>query len=212
MNSDPNAPLPPAVIEALQGKLPGTSLEHPDSSIESLPEAPPLAPEFAKPPAAPNSALRPQLFAGEEAAAAIAEGAKRREDAYHALYEWPPGSEAKPLTWSLRRESLWHHLRITLGFPSLQIVVERPEFSALLGDAMIILYLGAHQPAVYEDYRAKPAVLHAAIEEWAETAIPMALRVDAVRLARRIIFDVLDSIPEAVKSAAGKTSGNSQAQ
>ncbi len=85
---------------------------------------------------------------------------------------------------SIRRESLYFRIRAIAAPLPLKVVIANPE--TFLQDAMIILWLCAHEPADWNPMRGSAEQLLEAVESWAEENIPRALQTDAVALATQI--------------------------
>jgi hypothetical protein len=189
-----------------------------------LPEAPPVAEQYDKSRHPVKPPERSRMFAGEEFVQAMEAGEKRREEAVHARYEW----HGREVRWTLRRDALWYRLRTALGFPRLQDVLRRPEVLASLNDAVLVIFLGLHEPEDWEGCPAHPDLFHAAILTWAEVGvwlnptrprthgitreaaasaspmISMSERKEACALFDRIFEDSMACLPEPAKGSGEK--------
>jgi len=108
--------------------------------------------------------------------------AEQRQAAVLAQHTW----NARPLhPFSIRRETLYFRLRAANDALPLSVVRRHPE--AFLQDAMIILWLCAHEPADWTPMRARNDLLLETIETWAEESIRRAEQTDAIDLALQIL-------------------------
>jgi hypothetical protein len=167
-----------------------------------VPAAPPMGPGYVKAPQEKARVQRSQLPDDPEARARVAASEGRREKAYHARYEWA-GQE---VVWSLRREGVWMRLRSALGYPDLTLLMSRDEAMAVLSDAMMVLFLGLHEPRAIELLQASPERFQRAVEEWADEGggIHMSERKAACVLFHQIVGDGLDCIPRPAPLGPGE--------
>lgn len=166
-----------------------------------LPEAPLMGPGYVKPVQA-RGMQRSQMPDDPEARARVRASEERRERAYHARYEWGE----REVVWSLRREGTWMRLRSALGYPDLAALMSREEAMAVLSDAMMVLFLGLHEPKATELLAASPERFQRAVEEWADEGggIHMSERKAACVLFHKIVGDGLECIPRPAPLGPGE--------
>lgn len=108
--------------------------------------------------------------------------AEQRQSAVLAHHTW----HGQPLhPFSIRRETLYFRLRAANDSLPLGAMRKHPE--AFLQDAMIILWLCAHEPADWTPMRARNDLLLETIETWAEDNIHRHEQTDAIELALKIL-------------------------
>jgi hypothetical protein len=166
-----------------------------------VPAAPMMGPGYVKP-AQTGRAQRSQLPDDPEARARVAASEERRERAYHARYEW----QGREVVWSLRREGVWMRMRSALGYPDLTVLYTREEAMAVLSDAMMVLFLGLHEPKAIEMLTGSAQRFQQAVEEWADegAGILMSERKAACVLFHKIVGDGLECIPRPAPMGPGE--------
>lgn len=110
------------------------------------------------------------------------QAAEERQTAVLAQHAWN-GRPLHPFT--IRRETLYFRLRAANDALPLSVVRKHPE--AFLQDAMIILWLCAHEPADWTPMRARNDLLLETIETWAEENIHRPQQTEAIDLALQIL-------------------------
>jgi hypothetical protein len=111
-----------------------------------------------------------------------AQAAEERQSAVLTQHAWN-GRLLHPF--SIRRETLYFRLRAVNDCLPLHVVRRHPE--AFLSEAMIILWLCAHEPQDWQPLRGSNALMMAAIETWAEENIAREQQTQAVELALEIL-------------------------
>lgn len=86
---------------------------------------------------------------------------------------------------SIRRESLYFRLRASQMPLPIQTIMAHPE--SFLQDAMIILWLCAHEPKDWQPMKGSIDQLMDAVETWAEKNIQRLQQTDATLLAMQIL-------------------------
>jgi hypothetical protein len=210
MNDGPGAEVPAEVMkmagERVGGMLPEVDADTPNyhckpDSEQEVPAAPMMGPGYVKPKQT-GRAMRSQLPDDPETRARVAASEERREKAYHARYEW----QGREVVWSLRREGLWMRMRSALGYPDLTVLYTRDEAMAVLSDAMMVLFLGLHEPKAIEFVTGSAQRFQQAVEEWADEGggILMSERKAACVLFHRIVGDGLECIPRPAPTGPGE--------
>jgi hypothetical protein len=108
--------------------------------------------------------------------------AKQRVDAFSAEEEQWNGQTLQPYTSS--REVLFEILRGATNAPPLALTCQ--SIDAFFPDAIRILYLCSHTPDDWRHLRNTPQEWQEKIEEWADTAVPLARKGEAVNTAMRV--------------------------
>lgn len=128
-----------------------------------------------------------------------------REAAFLAVPEW----HGVPLVpFSSGRESLFSMLRYLAVAPALETVVD--DADAFFPDAIRILYLCSHQPEDWRALRRDPLLWQERIEAWADAAIPLHQKGEALLLAMQILGDAYRNRHEPMADSHGheKALGN----
>lgn len=128
------------------------------------------------------------------------EAARHRQTAFDSSPYWQ-GQPLQPF--SVSRETLFLQLRVAAGAPPLYTAMADAE--AWYADAVRIAWLCTHLPADWQELRARPLELQAAIDEWADTAIESARdKVDLVLLTLRLWNESQVNAHEPAPDPAGK--------
>jgi hypothetical protein len=127
------------------------------------------------------------------------------EEARQEAFDDVPLWNNQPLkAWSFTRESVFHSLRRSMGAPPISEV--NSDLNAWIADAARILWLCSHDELEISVLRPQPAVMQAAIDRWAEEALPPQKRQEAVDLTVSIFNRATLNRPIAVND--GTPAGN----
>jgi hypothetical protein len=128
------------------------------------------------------------------------EAERLRQTAFDSAPHW----QARALQpFSVSRETLFLQLRVAAGAPPLYAAMA--DIEAWYPDAVRLAWLCTHAPADWQELRARPLELQAAIDQWADTAIDSRRdKADLVLLTLRLWNDSQINAHEPSPDPAGK--------
>ncbi len=125
---------------------------------------------------------------------------RQRQTAFDSAPHWQ-GRALEPF--SVSRETLFLQLRVAAGAPPLFAAMADAE--AWYADAVRIAWLCSHRPEAWQELRARPLELQAAIDAWADAAIDSRRdKVDLVLLTLRLWNESQINAHEPSPDPAGK--------